>query len=710
MLIPIGHEDQQVRRLPWMTVLLVAANVLVFLFTNQIAQQQAAETRQRVQEIVRYAAERPHLRVSDELRRVVPPGLPRAELSSETVAREQARLDDMLAELRSGTKGTIYQTYGYVPAEPRLLTLFTSMFLHGGWMHLLGNMLFLWLAGGSLEDRWGRIVFLLVYLASGVVAALLHAAMMPHSALPMVGASGAIAGLMGAFLVRLARTRIRFFYWFLVVRGTFAMPAFVALPLWLLQQFAMARSGAGGGIAVWAHIGGFIFGVLVALVVRLANFEKNVLAPAIARKTTWSPSEQLTAALEKLDRGGAEAGIRELVALLKQSPNSIETRVALVAAYTQVGDTASAGRESARLVSAYVVARDMDGGLAAVDEHRRAHPDVAVPLRSLLTLAAYREKQERHAEAADLYQRGIEAWPVDPLRPKALVAYGRLMLEVFKQPDAAATFLGEALRDPAAPPEFRRAAEELMAAARRDHPPAPPPAATPPASGFEPTSLTASVPPVGEEPASSLDAETPAVEVASPGFIVRHDFAPESAPDPTPAEPAGGAQTFEASTPEPVREEMVEPAPSWRLTPVAMRAVAIDARGLRLQNREGKTGHLPWQGITGVSVARIDDPSRAEPPGDNLILDLLMAPKATPDGDVVRCVRLTDQDLAIPQLQGEPSAVRGFQRLVATVLKTTGATPYPSRDDCLGLRGFPTFPDVGAYETALLAGLRLAGN
>ena len=79
MLIPIGHEDQQVWRLPWMTVLLVAANVLVFLFTNQIAQQQAAETRQRVQEIVRYAAERPHLRVSDELRRVVPPGLPKGK-------------------------------------------------------------------------------------------------------------------------------------------------------------------------------------------------------------------------------------------------------------------------------------------------------------------------------------------------------------------------------------------------------------------------------------------------------------------------------------------------------------------------------------------------------------------------------------------------------------------------------------------------------
>jgi hypothetical protein len=283
------------------------------------------------------------------------------------------------------------------------------------------------------------------------------------------------------------------------------------------------------------------------------------------------------------------------------------------------------------------------------------------------------------------------------------------MLEVFMQPAAAAPLLEEALRDPAAPPEFRRAAEELLVVARRDRP-APPPAAIATESQFEPTSLTASAPSREEEPTFAPEAETPSAGVGSSEFIVRHDFAPESAPEATPDEPAGGAQTVEAPTPEPVREETAEPAPSWKLLPVAMRAVAIDARGLRLQNREGKTGHLPWQAITGVSVARIDDPSRAEPRAGTLILDLLMAPKTTPEGDIVRCVRLTDQDLVIPQLQGEPSAVRGFQRLVATVLKSTGATPHPSRDDCVGLRGFPTFPEVGAYETALLACLPLAGR
>mgnify|MGYP001576929660 CR=1 FL=1 len=139
-----------------------------------------------------------------------------------------------------------------------------------------------------------------------------------------------------------------------------------------------------------------------------------------------------------------------------------------------------------------------------------------------------------------------------------------------------------------------------------------------------------------------------------------------------------------------------------------MRAVAIDARGLRLENRGGKVGQLPWQSIAGVSVARIGDSPGIDQPGGQLVLDLLMAPTRMPEGNVVRCVRIAVADLAIPQLQAEPSPVRKLQRLVATILKATNATTYPSREDCLGLRGFPVFSDLGAYDTALLACLRLA--
>ena len=712
MLIPIGHEDQQVTRLPWVTIFLVLANVAIFLVTNQLVQQQGAETRERLQGVVRYATEHPYLRVPPEMQRVVPSAPPRSDLDPDTVAKQQSQLDAMWEEFRSSASPSVFRTYGYIPAKPSLLALFTSMFLHGGWLHLLSNMLFLWLAGASLEDRWGRIFYTILYLAAGVIAALIHAAMNPESSVPMVGASGAISGLMGAFLVRLAATRIRFYYWLLFVQGTFFMPAYVALPLWLLQQFVMARYGASGGIAVWAHIGGFAFGALVAGLVRLSNFEESILAPAIAKRTSWSPSEHLTKALAKLDRNDAEGSIKDLVALLTQSPNNIEGRAALVAAYTQKGDIAAAGRESARLVSAYVVARDLDGALSALEEHRRAHPDVPIAMRSLLTLAAHREKEARHREAADLYLKAIQAWPDDPLLPKALIAYGRLMLEVFQQPGDTLAILEGALANPRTTPEFRRAAEELRAAARRavgvaSHGREPAPAK----AEFEATSLTAEVSaPVPEEPVSSPAVATLSQEMESAAAGPQPEASGDAEPVSEPPEPAATQPTIEGPAPELPADAQPEPARAWTLAPSPMRAVAIETRGLRLQNRAGKIGQLPWQSIVAVAVVRIGSAVPAEQSVEGLILDLVMAPASTPDGEVVRCVRLTATELAIPQLQAEASPVRAFQRLVATILKAAGASPYPTREDCLGLRGFPAFSDVGAYEAALLARLRLAAH
>jgi len=711
MLIPIGHEDQRVTRLPWVTILLVLANVAVFLLTNQLVQQQAADMRQRLQGVVRYAAEHPYLRVPSEIQRVVPSVPPRSDLDPGTVAQQQAQLDAMWEEFSSGASPSVFRTYGFIPAKPSLLALFTSMFLHGGWLHLLGNMLFLWLAGASLEDRWGRPFYIILYLAGGIVAALIHAAMNPESSVPMVGASGAISGLMGAFLVRLAATRIRFYYWLLFVQGTFVVPAYVALPLWLLQQFAMARAGAAGGIAVWAHIGGFVFGALVAGLVRLSNFEESILAPAIAKRTSWSPSEHLTTALAKLDRNNPDGSIQDLVTLLTRSPNNIEGRAALVTAYTQKGDMASAGRESARLVSAYVVARDLDGALAALEEHRRAHPDVPVAMRSLLTLAAHREKETRHREAAELYHKAIQAWPDDPLLPKALIAYGRLMLEVFQQPGDTLAILEGALANPRFTPEFRRAAEELMAAARRAGGAAGERTEPAPAKAeFEPTSLTAQVSePIPQEPISSPAMVTLSMEMESSAAGPPPEASRDAEPGPASPEPAMTQLTIESPT-EPAFDAQPEPPPTLRLAPASMRAVGIETRGLRLQNRAGKIGQLPWQSVVAVAVARIGSPVPTEQSVEGLILDLVMAPASTPDGDVIRCVRLDATDLAIPQLQAEASPVRGFQRLVATILKASGASPYPTREDCLGLRGFPAFVDVGAYETALLACLRLAAH
>jgi len=147
----------------------------------------------------------------------------------------------------------------------------TSMFLHGSWMHLLGNMWFLWLFGNNVEDAMTRVRFVVFYLACGLAAALLQVVANPASMIPMVGASGAISGVMGAYLLLFPRVRVMT----LVVLGFFitrtALPAWVMLGYWAFIQFASGLTTVnveGGGVAFWAHVGGFVAGLVLAAAFR----------------------------------------------------------------------------------------------------------------------------------------------------------------------------------------------------------------------------------------------------------------------------------------------------------------------------------------------------------------------------------------------------------------------------------------------------------
>ena len=153
-----------------------------------------------------------------------------------------------------------------VMALPAYITLITSMFLHGGLMHLIGNMLYLWIFGNNIEDAMGHVRFILFYLSCGVIAAMSHAAFDPSSVMPMIGASGAISGVLGAYLLLYPRAHVLvliplgLFFWRMYV------PAGVVLGFWLVFQLlsgAASIGGAGGGVAWFAHIGGFVAGMVL---------------------------------------------------------------------------------------------------------------------------------------------------------------------------------------------------------------------------------------------------------------------------------------------------------------------------------------------------------------------------------------------------------------------------------------------------------------
>jgi membrane associated rhomboid family serine protease len=185
-----------------------------------------------------------------------------------------------LLELGQGSEGALQSfitAWGVVPREysvgrdlppgiplPYWSTLITSMFLHGGWMHLGGNMLYLWIFGDNLERAMGTARFLVFYLVCGIIAGLAHIAFSGGSAIPSVGASGAISGVLGGYLLLFPQNRVRV----LTRGGIVSVPAIVVLGFWIVIQLisqvgAIAQTSAGGGVAYMAHIGGFAAGLVL---------------------------------------------------------------------------------------------------------------------------------------------------------------------------------------------------------------------------------------------------------------------------------------------------------------------------------------------------------------------------------------------------------------------------------------------------------------
>jgi membrane associated rhomboid family serine protease len=159
-----------------------------------------------------------------------------------------------------------YDNWALIPARHDAHGYVTSMFLHGGWMHLLGNMLFLWIFGDNLEDEMGHFGFLLFYLASGVAAGFAHVISDPTSTVPTVGASGAIAGVMGGYLLLFPKAKVDILFIFVIFFRIFPIPAWVMLGVWFgLQLLNGASADEGAGVAYWAHAGGFVIGLVLAL-------------------------------------------------------------------------------------------------------------------------------------------------------------------------------------------------------------------------------------------------------------------------------------------------------------------------------------------------------------------------------------------------------------------------------------------------------------
>lgn len=330
-LIPIGHEDHNVRRLPWVTIS-IAVICIALRFqacsTEDVALEGVAATHDELRElltsVMRSCVSKPDCPLTNPRDGEEIAALLREGRIGD--AHEQSLFLTLDAEYQSALSALPSRKIGYQPGEFKFWRLITYMFAHGSFMHLVGNMLFLYLVGLTIEERWGRLRFLAFYLLGGMVSALAYGALHPGSMTPLVGASGAIAAAMGAFAALYARTRIKFFYFFwifiFVRAGTFRAPAWLVLPLWFITQLLSLgdESSGASNVGYSAHAGGFAFGLLVAGVIHFAGLDRRFKHDTDIASGGWSEDLDYLDAVALAEKNDPRAALQKIQLVLTKDP------------------------------------------------------------------------------------------------------------------------------------------------------------------------------------------------------------------------------------------------------------------------------------------------------------------------------------------------------------------------------------------------------
>jgi len=389
MILPIGDAPNARGHVPIVTYLLLAANVGVFFLVTLPLSDAPAPRGPLLAE---------YLRVMSES------------------LQGRAELQQLLANL------TAYDLYvfvnGFRPGAPSVVDLFYSMFLHAGFLHLFGNMLFLWIYGDNVEHRLGAVRYLLAYLGTGVAATLFHAVSTPGSQIPMVGASGAISGVLGFYFLFFARNRVRLL-WLLppFIWHVFEVPARLVLGMYLIVDNLLPYLFAGSdvGVAHGAHIGGFVAGLGVA----------------------WL-----------MERRAVDGKPRDFAAEPREAPVASIARASGRAVGERIGDAIDAGRLDAA-ARAYFA-------LPAAATRRLLTPEQALRLATWL-------RREGHDEAAlVVLRRLIRDFPLGETTARACVLAGQILLDDEDQATAAYQYFLDAL-DLGPDPETEAAARSGIA-------------------------------------------------------------------------------------------------------------------------------------------------------------------------------------------------------------------------------------------------------
>ncbi len=654
LVFPIGVEDAEVNRLPWVSIGIAALCCVAFLFSWVIPQHPMGIDDGSLGEVIRYWQEHPYLQLPEAFRaRFVRQGVRthfRAESSDgrpddETVQKEQASLDEMAERVIALSDRSILRRFSLIPARGiSQLGWLSHMFLHLGWLHLLGNLFFFYLVGPLMEDVWGRPLFAGFYLAGGLAAAGAQVLLDRASSIMMVGASGAIAACMGAFALRYAKRRVRlaYFIWiFRIWRGTTFWPAWLCGLLWFLNEgWDFLRTGGNSGVAVMAHLGGFAFGALLAVGLRATGVEAKYVAPKVEATFTWQqhPSiQKARAALEQGELSAAGAAYREALAA---DPKNLEAQFGLAKIALLERRTAEGAQRLDSVLTRMLAQSNREDAVNWIEDllphldPNQLGPAVAYKIAQVLEGApeGLRPKGEQY------YARAAQGGGV--LGAKAAIRAAAIALSAPDRVEAALEHLAAAAANPNLPPECKAQVAELRAQAEKKR----------------------GVPVPIAEPVLQPSAGRPA-------------FAQDFAASPT----ATTGVWFRAKP---------------KIVACRLRRLADEGLELEVQ---AKSARVSWERLAAVGVGVLPAGSPNGGPKNLVLMDLVVS-ATTPDG-APTVLRIPGGALGLEALYPGTPPPEAFRQLLAKLLARSRAKGLTDVEG-LSSGNYPRFANVAELEKA----------
>ena len=486
MFIPVGLDQNEVRRTPWVSIVLIAANVLIFtvLWFSEQQSGRPAELRDEGRAAYKYLLEHPYVslpqeieaHLNDEDRRELDAArntLARAGRvpADWEIAKQQKQFDEMLEHLSLNATESPILRWGYVPARPKASRVLTHMFMHADWLHLIFNMIFLYITGFFVEDAYGRILFPILYFLSGLAALGVHVVHNPASTRSLVGASGAIAGIMGAFLVRYTKRKIDFawmpFFPIPWIWKRFYVPALIYIPFWFLTQvFVSSVSGEEADVAVWAHIGGFLFGFLAALLIAILSIERKYVEPVIQKQVGGPENAELLRAIQAGGRGDFAEARRATGRVLVQDPHNLDARRYAYQVAFDSRDSAEIGIQATRLLDAYIQHGEKQLAHDLVLEVVESAPPPLPPGFSLRA-GDFLARQGDSKGALHVYERLFDSHPGEPSGLRALLQSAELRAKMGESRRSKED-LQRARTHPACGPEWKEIIDARLAALEKE--------------------------------------------------------------------------------------------------------------------------------------------------------------------------------------------------------------------------------------------------